>query len=64
MKYSRSEVETLIIEKTSLTPITLKYLTSTLSSCINIERLSLEDIVNSENLANLESYLPPLMTSL
>lgn len=35
-----------------------------LSSCINVEQLSLEDIVNSENLANLDAYLPPLISSL
>jgi Ran GTPase-activating protein (RanGAP) involved in mRNA processing and transport len=52
----------LAVEKTFLTPLSFRYLSSILSNCENIESLSLEDIVSSDNLNNQEFYMQFLET--
>lgn len=57
------ELESISLEKTFMTPSNMKYLSSILTNCQNLQSVTLEDIVGQENFHNL-GYVDVLLDSL
>lgn len=62
LKFNRMSLQSFIVEKTQLNYMSLKYITSIFSSCLNLTHIALEDVISSDNISNEDFHIALIET--